>query len=178
MHFSGFWPLIEDKLFLLCFLLFCLSSNSSGDRGVRGGEWSCAAEENAEQHPVLLSHSRFAPCLLLSKPPTSAQSLPQDMSHPNILRQLDVPVSMMFTVTQKSWGAAYLVLRTSRQEGRYLWNSTVRLAFSDSSSLLSIQLDTGGFQPRSAGFMYRMPGENTEVKICCWASQAPCKYSK
>lgn len=52
----------------------------------------------------------------------------------------------------------YLDLRVSRHEGRYLSNRMVRLAFSDWTSLLSIQLDTGGFQPRSAGLIYRMPG--------------------
>ena len=53
----------------------------------------------------------------------------------------------------------HLDLRPSRQEGRYLSNRMVRLAFSDWTSLLSIQLVTGGFQPRSAGLMYRMPGQ-------------------
>lgn len=53
---------------------------------------------------------------------------------------------------------SYLALSASRQEGRYLSNRMVRLAFSDWTSRLSIQLDTGGFQPRSAGLMYKIPG--------------------
>lgn len=73
------------------------------------------------------------------------------------------PASMAESVSFHSDRAAgelcYLDLRVSRQEGRYLSNSMVRLAFSDWTSLLSIQLDTGGFQPRSAGLMYRMPGK-------------------
>lgn len=51
----------------------------------------------------------------------------------------------------------YLVLRVSRQIGRYLSNKMVRLALSDWISRLSIQLLTGGFQPRSDGLMYRIP---------------------
>ena len=53
---------------------------------------------------------------------------------------------------------AYLVLSASKQVGRYLSNRMVRLALSVWISLLSIQLLTGGFQPRSAGLMYRIPG--------------------
>lgn len=53
----------------------------------------------------------------------------------------------------------YLDLRASRQEGRYLSNRMVKLAFSDWTALLSIQLETCGFQPRSAGFIYRIPGK-------------------
>ena len=56
---------------------------------------------------------------------------------------------------------AYLVLSASKQVGRYLSNRMVRLALSVWISLLSIQLLTGGFQPRSAGLMYRIP-ESTE----------------
>lgn len=53
---------------------------------------------------------------------------------------------------------AYLVLSVSKQAGRYLSNRKVRLALSVWVSLLSIQLLTGGFHPRSAGLMYRIPG--------------------
>lgn len=53
----------------------------------------------------------------------------------------------------------HLVRSVSRHTGRYLSNRMIRLALSDWTSLLSIQLDTGGFQPRSAGLMYRMPEE-------------------
>lgn len=60
-------------------------------------------------------------------------------------------------IIQKPLRSYYLVLRVSRQTGRYLSNSIIRLAFSDWTSLLSIQLDTGGFQPKSAGLIYRMP---------------------
>lgn len=90
----------------------------------------------------------------------------------------------------------YLDLSVSRQDGRYLSNSMVKLAFSDWTSLLSIQLETGGFQPRSAGLMYRIPGKKnneyntcsdystythgwinkirvTGASICCWAPFAP-----
>lgn len=60
----------------------------------------------------------------------------------------------------------YLDLRVSRHDGRYLSNKMVRLAFSDWTSLLSIQLDTGGFQPKSAGLMYKMPvGRNSQVCV-------------
>lgn len=52
---------------------------------------------------------------------------------------------------------AYLVLRVSKQVGRYLSNKMVRLALSVWTSLWSIQLLTGGFHPRSAGLMYRIP---------------------
>lgn len=53
---------------------------------------------------------------------------------------------------------AYLVLSVSKQIGRYLSNRMVRLALSVWISLLSIQLLTGGFHPRSPGLMYRIPG--------------------
>lgn len=52
---------------------------------------------------------------------------------------------------------AYLVLSMSKQVGRYLSNKMVRLALSVWTSLWSIQLLTGGFHPRSAGLMYRIP---------------------
>lgn len=52
---------------------------------------------------------------------------------------------------------AYLVLRVSKQVGTYLSNKMVRLALSVWISLWSIQLLTGGFHPRSAGLMYRIP---------------------
>lgn len=58
---------------------------------------------------------------------------------------------------------AYLVLRVSKQVGRYLSNRMLRLALSVWTSRPSIQLLTGGLHPRSAGLMYRIPGnvENT-----------------
>lgn len=51
----------------------------------------------------------------------------------------------------------HLVLRVSRHTGRYLSNRMVRLALSDWTSRRSIQLLTGGLQPRSEGLMYRIP---------------------
>lgn len=59
---------------------------------------------------------------------------------------------------------AYLVLRVSKQVGTYLSNKMVRLALSVWTSLWSIQLLTGGFHPRSAGLMYRIP-ECTEDMV-------------
>lgn len=60
----------------------------------------------------------------------------------------------------------YLVRRVSRQTGRYLSNRMVRLALSDCTSLLSIQLLTGAFQPRSEGLMYRIPrGAREETRV-------------
>lgn len=52
---------------------------------------------------------------------------------------------------------AYLVLSVSKQIGIYLSNRMVRLALSVWISLLSIQLLTGGFHPKSPGLMYRIP---------------------
>lgn len=68
----------------------------------------------------------------------------------------------LYSDTELLTSCVYLDLSVSRQEGRYLSNSMVKLAFSDWTSLLSIQLDTGGFQPRSAGFMYRIPGKKND----------------
>jgi hypothetical protein len=58
---------------------------------------------------------------------------------------------------------AYLVLSVSKQVGRYLSNRMVRLAFSVWTSLWSIQLLTGGFHPRSAGLIYRIPGSTGKI---------------
>ena len=59
----------------------------------------------------------------------------------------------------KIFKRCYLDLRVSRHGGRYLSNRIVKLAFSDWTSLLSIQLDTGGFHPKSAGLIYKIPAE-------------------
>ena len=59
----------------------------------------------------------------------------------------------------------YLVLRASRIGGTYLSKSMVRLARSDCTSRESNQEDTGGFQPRSAGFTNKIPALHAQREI-------------
>ncbi len=143
--------------------VFVVCSNSSGDGGVGEGEWSCTIEcrmasSSSESVAVCvgpLLHSP-SPCYITHQHPASAG------------HDCNSVISQWYRAAEE---LCYLDLRASRQEGRYLSNSMVRLAFSDWTSLLSIQLDTDGFQPRSAGFMYRMPEEkNREYNISCDSS--------
>lgn len=154
MHFS-------DKIFLLCFL-FLLSAPIAVVTEVLE-EAGGPVPQNRMQDSIQFFW--VSPCLFRSKPPTSAPSHPPKICH--ILRQLDRTASTAaHSDTEQTEEMLHLDLRTSRQGGRYLSNSNARLAFSDWTSLLSIQLSTGGFQPRSAGFMYRMPGEKNTGKKC------------
>lgn len=99
---------------------------------------AAAAADRTGPHPTGLSPVGLAQC---------SRDTP---THP--LRQLES------TRHRRGGKLPHLCLSASRQVGRYLSNRMVRLAFSDCTSLRSIQLDTSGFQPRSAGLMYRMPG--------------------
>lgn len=146
-----------------------VSSNSSGGGGVGGGEYKTCTEcrtasRSSESVPVCPGPTRP-----LSTVP------PRVMSHPNILRQQHDCRRLLSRWHRAAVEPCYLDLWTSRQDGRYLSNSMVRLAFSDWTSLLSIQLETGGFQPRSAGFMYRMPGERSrpdQTRSHLWTAQS------
>lgn len=135
-----------------CFFVVCCSSASVG--GVGGGECSYTigcrtASSSSESVAVCFG-------------PLSHTARARVVSHRKLLRQTNVSSQWhRAAVRAAEW---YLVLRVSRQDGRYLSNSMVRLAFSDWTSLLSIQLATGGFQPRSAGLIYRIP-----VKKMSWS---------
>lgn len=84
----------------------------------------------------------------------------------NISRASAMSQKVLYSCTDvlSSCVLAYLVLRVSKQVGTYLSNKMVRLALSVWTSLWSIQLLTGGFHPRSAGLMYRIP-ECTEDMV-------------
>lgn len=58
-----------------------------------------------------------------------------------------------------------LVFNASIQAGTYFSNSTTRAAFSVTLCLVSIQLETYGFQPRSVGFMYKIPARDTVAGV-------------
>lgn len=58
-----------------------------------------------------------------------------------------------------------LTFSPSRQTGTYFSNSTTMAAFSVTLTLELIQLDTYGFQPRSVGFMYRIPARDTVAGV-------------
>lgn len=123
----------------------------------------------SDQHRMSMSvSSPTSPCCLYELKPMMLRTLrgeeetsqPCHMQHNPRTAQLvwkaaSVPLPLPAEV--QSLFRWYLVLRVSRQIGRYLSNKMVRLALSDWISRLSIQLLTGGFQPRSDGLIYRIP---------------------
>ncbi len=97
-------------------------------------------------HCLILELSVMGPIININEPSVYAQ---------NSERARDLYLDRYGHDKNHSW--LYLDLSVSRHDGRYLSNRMVRLAFSDWTSLPSIQLDTGGFQPKSAGLMYKIP---------------------
>lgn len=138
-------------LFLLCFQFFLSVAAAAAIVLEVLEEASAPIQQDAGWRPVPLNQS----------PVDSAHCRrPRTAARRNFLRHAGFGSRLEVTGSGCSGGCSqYLVLSVSRQDGRYLSNNMVRLAFSDWTSLLSIQLATGGFQPRSAGLMYRIPAE-------------------